>query len=108
MLIHREVRDGASRHQIVKLVGPTGKFALCEVIGREDKNRSILGLDFEDRTSLGVKLGDVVSISICKTRIWGPLVWYMTNNDPSIRITAILTVVSFLLGVLGIVLAFKL
>ena len=107
-MIHRDVRDGATRHQIVKLVGPTGKFALCEVVGRENKNRSVLGLDFEDRTSLGVKVGDVVSISVCRTRIWGPVVWYMTNNDPSIRITVILTVVSFMLSLLGIVLAFKL
>lgn len=95
------------RHQIVKLTAPSGRFIFCEVIGREDSKKLFLGLDFEDRASLGVDKGAKVAIEVRKVGLIAQTYWYVTNNDPSIRISAILALVSVALGLIGVLLSLK-
>jgi hypothetical protein len=105
VLLHRDYRDEAHRHQIVKLTVPSGRFVLLEVIGREEKDKNLIGLDRDDRDHLGVELGQDVRIDVTKCGLLGTVIWYVTNNDPSIRISAILAVLSVSLGILGVLLS---
>jgi hypothetical protein len=105
VLLHGAYRDGAKRHQIVKLTVPSGRFVLLEVIGRDEEDKDLIGLDRDDREHLGVRLGDSIRIDVTKCGLLGTVVWFLTNNDPSIRISAILAVLSVSLGILGVLLS---
>jgi hypothetical protein len=107
VLIHKTQRDGAKRHQIVRLMTQNGKYIFAEVIGVEQGKKGSIGLDLDDRELLGLGKGDEVRIEVRKCGLLGQTYWFVSNNDPSIRIAAILAICSVLLGILSIVLAFK-
>jgi hypothetical protein len=103
-VIHNSQRDGAKRHQVVRILTSCGKFADAAVIGRQVLDNKI-GMDFELRNSLGLNVGKKYSLEIRKLRFWGALRWYLRRRDPAIRIPALLASLSIGLGVVSLLIA---
>ncbi|WP_169583493.1 hypothetical protein [Rhodobacter capsulatus] len=104
VLIAKNFRDGAEPHDIVCLTTTTGRYIYAEVIGRKKASDDKLGLELTDRSNLGLSVGDRVELEVTRCGLFGKIVWYVTNNDPQLRISAILAVISFVLGMLGLLL----
>jgi hypothetical protein len=106
VVIAEKLRDNALRHQIVKLTTPTGKFVFLEVIGRSNAEELVLGLDRDDRTHLGIKLGEELDIEVTRCGVLGQFRWFVGSNEPNIRLTAWLALISVVLGVLSLLISF--
>lgn len=104
-LINYKKRDGTKRFQIVRLMAPGGLVAYAAVVGHYDDER-VIKLDYDLRTTLGLKLEQEAEIEVRKCRLLGILRWYLTVPDPLVRVPAYLALLSTVLGVVSIVLAF--
>lgn len=66
-----------------------GKYIFAEVIGVEQCKKGSIGLDLNDRELLGLGVEDNIPIEVRKCGLLGQTKWFVSNNDPSIRIAAI-------------------
>jgi hypothetical protein len=101
--IHVSKRDGAERHDIIRVSTVDGRSVSGSVIGHE-KEKTELQLDYDLRRALGANVDDELSLTVEHLGWLGVLHWYLTVRDPHIRTSAILAIVSVGLGAIGLVL----
>ncbi|MBD3680077.1 MAG: hypothetical protein HUJ27_16955 [Rhodobacteraceae bacterium] len=107
VMLHYSLRDGASRHQVVKITNAAnGKCVLASSIGNDgDGSEKTIGLDYDLRTALAASVDQEYEFEIRKVGFFGTLWWYLTVPDPLVRVGAWLAAISVFLGALSIFLA---
>lgn len=85
----------------VKNLG-NSKAVACVVLGHEDRDAIFMGYD--TREALGLKPGEKGSFSFRRLGILGKLCWYLKTPDPAVHLPAWLSLLSVVLGLLGVVL----
>lgn len=96
-------RDGAKRFDIIKVTNGDKVAYVC-AMGHQLVADKLL-IDFDTRELLGLRIGDQVELEVKKSGWLGNLVWYLKASDPVVRVPAWLTIWSFLLAFIGIVLS---
>lgn len=77
-----------------------GRFIVAVTLGHETQNAISMGYD--ERVSLGLEKGDTARFTFCRVSIIQRLKWYVTNPDPAIHIPAWLSLISVIVGLIGI------
>lgn len=97
-------RNGVKRWEIAKIINneKSSLSSLVMLLGHDEKNAVFMAYD--TRVELGVDEDIELDFSIEKAGLWDRFNWYTSNRDPMVRIPAKLAVLSFGLGVLGVLL----
>jgi len=99
--LHKTHRNGIPRYGIAKIVNTANsKHVVAILLGHEDAGS--VYLDYDARDSLDVAKGQKLQFTVSSTSLLRRLWWYLTINDPIIRIPAWLAVWSVVLGIAGI------
>lgn len=105
--IHERRRDSAKRHQVLRITrADNGKRIYAAAIGLKPKERCcVIRIDRDYRDKLDVQEGAAVRLEIRKANVFETLYWYLTVNDPVVRVSSVLALISVLLGSVSIILA---
>lgn len=103
-LINYRRRDGARRFEIVRITTPAGKSVRAACIGHYDAP-NVIKIDYDLRAALDLKPDEETPLEIVKCGLFGSLLWYLSAQDPIIRVPAVLAAISVGLGLLSVVLA---
>jgi hypothetical protein len=91
------------RGEIVRLT-VNGKHKFVVVLGCPKKGAAIILVDSKLRTDLKLKTGMPYTFDLRRASLPGQWVWMWTTSDPSFRVPAQVSLVSFGLGMLGLIL----
>ncbi|NSL21750.1 hypothetical protein [Agrobacterium tumefaciens] len=73
------------------------------VVLGQDNNPGYIELDFDHRNYFGVEKDDKRIFKLKRAGLWGNIVYMLTAHDPMLRLPAIISVVSFFLGVVSMI-----
>jgi hypothetical protein len=105
VLLHETTRGDVRRFGVVRLMTPAGRCTYAAVIGHT-KEEDVIQMDLDMRESLGLRPDEFAELEIRKANALGTLWWYLTVQDPLIRVPAVLAALSVFLGLLSVILAF--
>ncbi|WP_105436396.1 hypothetical protein [Neorhizobium tomejilense] len=72
------------------------------VLGHDEVNDKIIMLDFDQREDFRLKVGEEEEFSLDRVGPCGTVLYLLQARDPMLRLPAIISVISFLVGVLPI------
>lgn len=78
-----------------------GKTCRYVVVLGQDDHSGFIELDYDHRQFFQVKKGDEREFELIRAGIWGNIVYLLTARDPMLRLPAIISIVSFGLGLIA-------
>lgn len=99
--LNKAHRNGVPRYGIAQITNnTTKKSAFAILLGHDDP--SAIFMDYDMREELGVQKGDTLDFTVTSACLPKKVWWYLSINDPMVRIPAWLAFWSVILGVVGI------
>lgn len=87
-------------------ISTSDKTAHCIVRGAQNSSLPEIFIDERSRNLLGISQGDDVDFEIKTVGFWGQFWWAWNASDPAYRIAARLSLLSVVLGLIGLLLGF--
>ena len=103
--LHRKDRRGRTipEGSVCKL-STSGKSAFVLLRGKGDSDDAAIWLDERSRNRLGITDREEADVQVEPVGLWGQVCWGWNASDPSYRVAARLSVLSVVLGLVGLIL----
>jgi hypothetical protein len=103
--IHSTYRNGLRSGRLAKVSVVGGLNTIVVVRGLSDEDSELIRMDLETRRRLQVSLEKEYDFTLRRIWPWQALKWACRSSDPALRVATWIAVLSFMLGLLSIVLS---
>lgn len=101
--LHKDEREGLSRHSVILLTHSSKKKKYVIALGHDGAKNEIK-MDFDLREHFEIKADEPTDFSITDGGRWGRLAFLWNATSPSIYVPYRIALVSFIMGAVGLLL----